>query len=171
MIIWAHLARYTQSQIGSSTFYTWGSWAGSGNHLCRYEIHQWRCSNRVPWCAGPSLCYRQYAPSTGTCLCLQWENSELDENEATLQAFSAGKWMFLLYLPYRKLPARLSVFVRRFRRVYKRRGLYPRRLTIGIEKDFKTSYGSADQNTFCSYWFLIKLQNVTIDRVHFTIAS
>ena len=31
----------------------------------------------------------------------------------------------------------------------------------------KTSYNSVHQNTFCIYWYLIKLQNVMINRIHF----
>ena len=44
------------------------------------------------------------------------------------------------------------VFVRSFRRAYKRRGLYPRRLITRINKNaLETSYSSADHSTFCIY--------------------
>ena len=36
------------------------------------------------------------------------------------------------------------------------------------KKCFKTSYScSADQSTFCVYWFLIKLHNIIINQIHF----
>ena len=40
-------------------------------------------------------------------------------------------------------------------------------LITEIKKRFETSQSSADQNTFCFYWFLIKVQNVIINRLLF----
>ena len=47
----------------------------------------------------------------------------------------------------------LYILVRDFKRAYKRGVLYPRGLITGIKKHLATSYFSADQNTFCIYWF------------------
>ena len=60
----------------------------------------------------------------------------------------------------------LYIFVSGFRRVYSRRGLYPRGLKSGIiKKRFETRHSIANQNTFYIYWFSIKLQNVTKNRI------
>ena len=41
-------------------------------------------------------------------------------------------------------------------------------LITEMKKGFEKSFTSADQNTFCTYWYLInKLQNVIINRIHF----
>lgn len=53
---------------------------------------------------------------------------------------------------------------RGFKEAYKQRRLYPRGVITGTEKHFETSCSSAYQNMFCIYWFLIKLQNITINR-------
>lgn len=63
----AYPARCKRSQNDSSTSYTSDSWAGSGNHLCRYGTLQSGCSNHAPWCADPFQCCLQYEPSTETC--------------------------------------------------------------------------------------------------------
>ena len=47
----------------------------------------------------------------------------------------------------------LYIFVRGFRRACKRGILYPRGLLTGIKKRLATSYSSAGQKTFCMYGF------------------
>ena len=56
----------------------------------------------------------------------------------------------------------LYIFASGFRRVYRRRGWYPRGLKSGIiKKRFERRHSIANQNTFYINWFSIKLQNVT----------
>ena len=52
--------------------------------------------------------------------------------------------------------------------VHKRGGIY---IQAGLKperkKRFKTSYSSADQNTFRGYWFVLELQNFIINGIHY----
>ena len=50
---------------------------------------------------------------------------------------------------------------------YTWRDLYLRGPTVGIEKQFKRCYGSADQNTFCINLVFNKLQNFIMNWIHF----
>ena len=52
-------------------------------------------------------------------------------------------------------------------RAYTWRDLYLRGPTVGIKKQFKTCYGSADQNTFCINLVFNKLQKFIMNWIHF----
>ena len=56
--------------------------------------------------------------------------------------------------------------------MYKWTGAY---ILMGLKpqqkKCFETSTSSADQSTFCIYWFLIKLQNNIVNRIHINTKS
>ena len=70
----------------------------------------------------------------------------------------------MLYLKLPLISPGLVHLRKGLRRAYKQWDLSERAYN-GKGKRFKTSYSSADQNTFCINWFLIRVENVIINRI------
>lgn len=62
----------------------------------------------------------------------------------------------------------LYIFVRGFRRVYNRRGLYPRGFITDVEKALRNKPSAVLIKLSFAFTVLLKLQNFIINRIHFS---